>query len=345
MTEQTDSEAVLERAPRGGGTLVLTRSDVAELLDLDACIAEVERAFRAHGEGRAAPPALASVHVEDGAFHVKAGVLRTGSAYYASKTNANFMGNRRRWRLPTIQGTIVLHDAVDGYPLAVMDSIEISIVRTGSATAVAARHLARADSGTVAVAGCGAQGRIQLLAIRRVLPVERAIIWDTDPSRAAKLADELRNEPGMDVSVTDEWTAAARESDACVTCTPSERWLLGPDDVRPGTFIAGVGADNPHKSELSPDLLAANKVVVDVLEQCAAIGDLHHAIAAGAMTAEMVHGELGAVVAGRIPGRESDEEVTIFDSTGMALQDVATAALVYERALASGVGRTIDFSG
>lgn len=325
------------------GTLVLTRRDVAALLDLDACIGAVEGAFRAHGEGRAPDPAIAGVHVPDGGFHVKAGVLDLDRSYFAAKTNANFMNNRARYGLPTIQGTIVLHDAENGAPLAVMDSIEISIRRTGAATAVAARSLARPSASAVCVYGCGEQGRVHLRALARVLPLQVGYVWDIDKSRAKELAAELEGELGFEITAVDDHRDAARRADVCVTCTPSSEFLIGRDDVRPGTFVAGVGADNPHKRELAPELLAESKVVVDALEQCATIGDLHHALEAGVMTRERVHAELGAIVAGRVAGRTSDEEIVVFDSTGMALQDVAAAVVVYERALEAGSGLTVEF--
>jgi alanine dehydrogenase len=328
-----------------GGTLVLTRREVAEILDLGTCIAAVEQAFRLHGQGRAPAPAIMGVHVPNGGFHTKGGLLELNRPYFAAKTNANFMHNRARFGLPTIQGTIVLHDAENGYPLAVMDSIEISILRTGAATAVAAKYLARPAAAVVCVAGCGEQGRVQLRAAATVLPLTRAFVWDIDPSRAERMAADLAPELGFEISVVDDYVSAARDADVCVTCTPSEEYLLPREAVKPGTFVAGVGVDNPQKRELHPALLAASTVVVDVLEQCAAIGDLHHALEAGAMTREQVHAELGAVVAGTAPGRTSEDEITVFDSTGMALQDVAAAAVVYERARDDGAGRLIDFGG
>ena len=325
------------------GTVVLTRGEVRELLDLGECIGAVERAFRAHGRGEAPAPAILGVHVADGGFHVKAGVLEEGGPFFVAKTNANFPTNPQRHRLPTIQGTIVLHDATNGVPLAVMDSIEISIQRTGAATAVAARHLARPNAATVAVAGCGEQGRVQLRAVSRVLPLECAVVWDLDPQRAEALAGELEGELGLAIVVASDFRAAARQSDVIITCTPSTEYLLGPDDVGRGAFVAGVGADNPEKRELEPALLAAGRVVVDVLDQAAAIGDLHHAIEAGVLTREAVHAELGEIVAGIAPGRTDAEEITIFDSTGMALQDVAAAMLVYRGAIETGAGCRIDF--
>jgi ornithine cyclodeaminase/alanine dehydrogenase-like protein (mu-crystallin family) len=130
-------------------------------------------------------------------------------------------------------------------------------------------------------------------------------------------------------------------SDVCVTCTPSRAPVLFRGDVRAGTFVAAVGADSPDKQELDPLLMAASVVVVDVLDQCAAIGDLHHALEAGALTRDGVHGDLAAVITGRRPGRRSRSEITVFDSTGTALEDVAAAAVVYEKALAAGAGLSV----
>jgi ornithine cyclodeaminase/alanine dehydrogenase-like protein (mu-crystallin family) len=138
--------------------------------------------------------------------------------------------------------------------------------------------------------------------------------------------------------------AALRQSDICGTCTPAKKFFIHKNDVPSGMFIAAIGADNEDKQELDPTLfIPENKVVVDILEQCAAIGDLHHAISAGGATRAIVHGELGAIVCGRKPGRSCEQEITIFDSTGMALQDVASAAMVYERAVAAGKGVRLDF--
>jgi ornithine cyclodeaminase/alanine dehydrogenase-like protein (mu-crystallin family) len=136
---------------------------------------------------------------------------------------------------------------------------------------------------------------------------------------------------------------SARAVDVCVTCTTADRAFLGPEHVRPGTFVAGVGADNPGKQELSPALMAAATVVVDHLRQCAEGGDLRHALAAGAMAIEGVRGELAELVAGLKPGRREPDEITVFDSTGTALQDVAAAAAVYEAATTRGASSSFPF--
>ena len=150
---------------------------------------------------------------------------------------------------------------------------------------------------------------------------------------------------GFPVMAAAELAGAARRSDVIVTCTPSRSPLLFPDDIRPGTFVAGVGADSPDKQELHPGLLARSRVVVDVLAQCAEMGDLHHALTAGVVARGDVHAELAEVVAGRKPGRVAPDETFVFDSTGTALEDVAAAAAVYEKALARGRGLSVDLGG
>jgi len=309
------------------------------LLSLDECIAAVEDAFRMQ---HAAKTTIAGLHASDGGFHIKAAILELDRPYFAAKVNANFPSNRVRG-LPTIQGTIALCDAVNGYPLALMDSIEITMLRTGAASAVAAKYLARSNSRIVTICGCGTQGRIQLRAIARVRKPELVYLFDIDGARAEQMAAEMKPELAIEARAIGSIEEAVRASDLCVTCTPSRQTLVRREWVKPGTFIAAVGADSDDKQEIDPQLMASSKVVVDVLEQCASIGDLHHAITQGLMTAEDVHGELGAVVGKRIAGRENDGETIIFDSTGSALQDVAAAALVYRNALGAGIGVRMNF--
>lgn len=322
-------------------TLLLTRRDVAALLDLDTCIVAVEQAFRLHGAGTLPAPGVLAVHVAGGGFHIKAGVLELGRRYFAAKTNANFPDNPAHHGLPTIQGVLVLADADRGTPLAVMDSMEITTLRTGAATAVAAKYLARADVRTATIVGCGTQGAVQLRSLRAVRAVERVYACDRDAAVAERFAREMAAELGLEVRATADLGQAARLSDVIVTCTPSRAPILGLADVRAGTFIAAVGADHPEKQEIAPALMAASRIVVDVLEQAATIGDLHHALAAGVVTRSDVTAELSDVVTGRKPGRRSPQETIVFDSTGMALQDVAAAAAVYERAVEAGRGLAV----
>ncbi len=322
-------------------TLILSRRDVLDLLTLRDCIDAVERAFRLHAEGRTLGPGVLAVPAEDGGFHIKAAGLVGEQSYFAEKTNANFPDNPRRFGLPTIQGTVVLADARTGAPLAIIESGSVTALRTGAATAVAARFLARRDARTATIVGCGVQGEIQLAAIAAVLPLQRAWVLDIDPARAERLAARASASLGLRVEAGKDLRAAFRASEVCVTCTPARRAFVTAADVGPGTFIAAVGADNPAKQELDPALMASSTVVVDVLDQCAEIGELHHVLAAGLMTREQVHAELADVVVGRRPGRTGRDEITIFDSSGTALQDVAAAVAVYEKARAVGRGTEV----
>jgi alanine dehydrogenase len=324
--------------------LLLTAKDVRSLLSLEECIVGVEQAFRLYGEGKAAPPGVLGMHTRGGGFHVKAGFLQLGRNYFAAKVNGNFPGNPAAFDLPTIQGVIVLCDADNGRPLAVMDSIEITALRTAAATAVAAKYLAVQDAKVITICGCGKQGRIQLKALAAVRRPQKVFAYDKNEDQAKRFAQELAAELAISVAAVTDLAAAARQSQICVTCTTSREPVLGFSDVAPGTFVAAVGADNPEKQELHPDLMAEAKIVADLMEQCASMGDLHHAIEAGAVTRADVYAELGEVVAGKKPGRTADEEIIVFDSTGMALQDVAAAAVAYENAERQGCGARLNFA-
>ena len=307
--------------------VVIGRRELASLMDADAYLAAAEAAFRAHAEGRAHVPPPMHIPVEAGGFHAKGALVVLDRPYVAVKVNGNFPGNPAHG-LPTIQGAVLLFSARDGRLLAILDSIEITSKRTAAASALAAKHLARADSATIAILGCGEQGRAQLAAISRVVPIRQVVAWDSDASKADRFACETRN---LEARATSDLAEATRGADVIVTATSSKSAFLARDHVSPGTFIAAIGADSPHKSEIAPDLMAHAKVVADLVAQCRVMGDLHHAIEAGAMAAADVHAELGEVVAGRKPGRTSEGEVTLFDSTGVAIQDVAAAAWAYER--------------
>lgn len=326
------------------GTLILTREDIASLLSAEDCIRAVEAAFRKHGEGTAPAPQVLGVHAGNGGFHIKAAMLTSWRPFFAAKLNGNFPQNPERVGLPTIQGVVVLCDATNGCPLAILDSIEITRLRTAAATAIAARYLARRDSRVLAIFGCGMQAAAQVRALRTVLPLERVHCYDLNPARAMGLAQEITRDFDIAASTASEVGAAAASADVMVTCTPSTHWFIGREHVRPGMFIAAVGADGERKQELEPELLKSVKLVVDSLPQCSTLGDLHHAVEGKIVTTAEIHGELGDVVAGLKPGRTSDEEITVFDSTGVALQDVAAAAAVYERAHALTTVTKVDFA-
>jgi alanine dehydrogenase len=326
------------------GTLLLRRNDVADLLSLKDCIDAVERIFRWQGEGKVPASGILGVKAARGGLHVKAGLLPADKSYIVAKLNTNFPGNRAQFALPTIQGLIVLYDSENGAPLAVLDSIEVTIKRTAAASAVAAKYLARANSSIGTICGCGQQGRAQLRALHSVLPLKKIYAFDLDEGAAKNLAAELSDELRLAIEPIRDLRAAIRKSEICVTCTTSREFFVRKEDVSPGTFIAAVGADDENKQEIDPALLASAKVVTDSLEQCCAIGDVHHAVAQGSMRKENVYAELSEIVAGRKPGRTSEDEIIIFDSTGIAIEDAVAAAAVYEKASAARIGSHFDFA-
>jgi ornithine cyclodeaminase/alanine dehydrogenase-like protein (mu-crystallin family) len=319
-------------------TILLSRLDVERLLTPDACIAAVEDAFCRLAEGSVPPPGILGMHAGEGSFHVKAGFLTLDRPYFAAKLNANFPQNGPRHGLPTIQGAVLLSDASDGTPLAIMDSISITALRTAAATAVAAKHLAPKECDAALIVGCGGQAAAQLRALLTVRKPRRVLAYDADPSKAQAFAASMHVEVAISLS---EAVAASR---IVITCTTARRFFVTRDMVRPGTFVAAVGADHEEKQEIEPRLLAAAKLVTDVTEQACNIGDLHHAIEAGVLTRDAVYAELGEIVAGRKKGRERDDEIIVFDSTGTGLQDVAAAIAVYRRAVDARVGKRFVLS-
>ncbi|MBA3342488.1 MAG: hypothetical protein H0T48_11725, partial [Gemmatimonadaceae bacterium] len=194
-------------------TVVLTRSDVRELLDMDTCIEAVEAAFRLHAAGATFGPGVLGTHALRGGFHIKAAGLAGPPAFYAAKINANFPGNRDLWDLPTIQGVVVLFDAGKGIPLAVMDSIELTALRTAAASAIAAKHLSRADSKVLSIIGCGVQARSHVIALTAVRSFTRVLVQDTHFARAEAFARELSGAAKLPIEPVRDAAAAAAASD------------------------------------------------------------------------------------------------------------------------------------
>ena len=291
-----------------GTTVLLSRSDIARLATVGDYFDAMSGAFRAHAEGRVASPMPMQIDGRNGAFHAKGAAMECdGKRLAAIKLNANFPKNRDLFGLPTIQGAILLCDAETGVILAILDSAEITLRRTAAASAVALEALARKDAATLLICGCGVQGRAHAEALSGLRRFTRILLFDKDQARAAGLAAQL-----------------------------------SAMHVRPGAFIAPGGADNPHKNEIAPGLMRRAAIIADVREQCAVMGDLRAAIEAGALTRDAVRADLGEVLTGARPGRTSDDEIVIFDSTGAAFQDLAAAVMIVARARAAGAGRHVS---
>lgn len=323
---------------------IVSREDLTSLIELTEYIEIVERAFKAYAEGDSFGTDM--IHGDtpgDIEFHIKAGGLSLdGEKYYALKINASSFSNWSRYNLPNIMGAIILFDAEKGLPLAIVDSIEPTTKRTGAGTAVALKYLARPDSKVVTICGCGTQGRIQLESIQQVCALQRVFAYDQDTEITKKYAEEMNEKLPVSLEAVTDLEGACLKSDIVVTCTPSREPYLQQNFIKQGTTIAAIGADSPDKQEIDSNLLKGNKVVADILEQCVKVGEIHHGIERGLIQPSDIHGEIGHIITGKLPGRENNEEIIIYDATGTALQDTASAVLAYKKAIEKGIGLEVS---
>jgi alanine dehydrogenase len=317
-------------------TVVLTQADVRSLVDMPAAVAAVEAAFAAHGRHETQMPV--KVYLDLPQFN---GDFRAMPAYYGESAGVKWVNahpsNPQRHGLPSVLGMYILSDPATALPLAVMDATLLTAVRTGAAGAVAARYLARPDSRSVGFIGSGVQARTLLAALRVVFDDLEVVAADASTEAAEKFAEESRGRVGD--------LADAAGCDIVCTATPVREPIVRREWIHPGTHINAMGADAHGKQELATQILLDAKVVVDDWEQACASGEVNVPLEHHEMTRDRIHAALGEIVAGDKPGRESPDEITVFDSTGLAVQDVALARVLYERARERGVGLEVDFVG
>jgi len=322
---------------------VLDEDTLSQLLSYEDAIDSVEAAYvRLHrGDVEAAPVQ----HLENpsvrGEIDVKSAISLGAPAFVTVKAATGFYDNPALG-LPTGNAIVILLDGMTGQPLSIMEGWTLTKRRTGAAAAVGTKHLALPHASRLGLIGCGEIAQASAHAISRVRGLTRITAWCPEPELSESCAAALGLSLGITVTVASESAEVAAESDIIVTATPSRTPLLTDQMVRPGTHISAMGSDGPGKQELAAELTARGRLIVDRLEQCRTSGELQHALAAGLMSEEQVAGEIGAVVAGDVAGRTTEHEVTVFDSTGTAAQDVAIASLAYDRALARSVGQQVE---
>jgi ornithine cyclodeaminase len=312
---------------------IFNEREIREAVSPADAIAAVRQAFEADGRGETVVPAVINLPIPgtDGEFHVKTAYV-AGIPHVAVKVASGFYDNPKRG-LPTGSGMMVLFDASTGMPAALLlDNGYLTDVRTGAAGAVAAECLAPARVRTVGMIGSGVQARHQAICLHQVRPFGRLVAWSVDGAGLAAYVREMRDALGIDAVVAAGPEEVVREADLLVTCTPSRAPIVSADWLHPGMHVTALGSDGPGKQELDARCLArADLVVCDRLAQCARLGELQHALAAGLMREADVHAELGQVAAGRRPGRTGDAQITIADLTGVGFQDTAIASLAYRR--------------
>ncbi len=307
---------------------IIERAEIEEaLVGLDL-LPLIQDAFMSYSAGRAVVPPVGELLLEDGEVHIKYGAIR-GDRYYVIKVASGFYGNATRG-LPSSDGLMLVFRSDTGEPEALLlDEGHLTDVRTAVAGAIGARALARPDVERIGVIGTGTQARLQVQHLAPLFETRSVVVWGRDPIRVERYRTDM-SAAGFLVEVARTPAGVAEAADLIVTTTPSTEPLLHAQDVRPGTHINAIGSDTTEKQELAADVLAlADVVVADSLEQCRTRGEIARALAAGAIGEDVII-ELGELLAGEVKGRTSTEQITLFDSTGVAVQDIAIATAVMD---------------
>ncbi|HEV8674354.1 MAG TPA: ornithine cyclodeaminase family protein [Methylomirabilota bacterium] len=324
--------------------LVLTRADLEAVLEVDAVIAAVEEAFRQYAAKavRLLPRQVLPLEGRDVLLLMPCALPK--AAAMGTKTVTVCFDNPRR-RLPTVMASYLLHDPETGEPLAFMEAGYLTGLRTGAASAAAAKRLARADSRVVACFGAGAQAAFQLRSLKAVRPVERVEVVSRSRATAEAFADRVSRDLGLPVAAAVSPAAALAQADVVVTATTSPTPVFDGRALRPGTHVDAVGAFQPNTRELDTETIRRARVFVDTFEAAwQEAGDVLLPIREGAIARAHVLGELADLVTGSHPGRLAPDEITVFKSVGFAAEDAVTARLAYDRARAAGRGHVVRFT-
>lgn len=326
-------------------TLILGRSDMVGLLtpaEYNDC---VEHAFRMHGLGRVSMEPKGHIVIErhPGEWEVMPSYIEEDAAAGRPEAAAckwvSIREDNARYELPAVFSILVYTDPETGFPLAICDGSHHTLMRTGASAAVSAKWLARPGSKVLAIAGTGSVGQGTLATCDAAFDWDEVRVWSrTRASLERFLASEAPKYPHLTLTGSTELERVVRGADVVVTGTHARGWIVDDAWIGPGTHIAALGADLGGEQELDPRILQRARIFVDDIRQCRPDGEINVALTEGLISEADVAGELGRVICGELEGRQSEEQITVFDSTGIALQDSATVPLEYERAVAAGVG-------
>jgi len=315
--------------------LVLSRREIEEFLSMGEVLKAVEHAFKLQAEGKIIMPPKLYLNLPE-----YQGDFRAMPAYIDGSAGIKWVSvypDNRSYSLPSVMATIILCDPKNGYPLAIMDGTYITSMRTGAAGGIAVKYLARGESSVIGMIGAGRQAETQLLAISQVLPrIDEVKVFDKQKDASSRYVQEMGSKLNINIHLA-ETIREATEADIVVTTTPSRKPIVEKEHIRPGTHINAIGADAKGKQELETDLLKGAKIVVDDIKQASHSGEINVPLSKRLIEVDDIHGTLGEIVANMTKGRESDEDITIFDSTGLAILDIVCAKLTYEKAKERGM--------
>lgn len=326
-------------------TLLLNKSEVGSLIDLDKVQEAVENGYRSFNSGLVVQPDFMHI-VKPGThsgFDFKGG-LDLGGGYITIKASSGGYPENPKLGLPTGMNTVFLFDADTSYLKCIMDGTWITGCRTAAAGAVSVKYLARKDASKYAVIGAGNQGRRQLRAISRVRRLTDIYVWGYSDEEINSYISDMSQEIEAEFHPCKTVEEAVTNADIVVTTTIGRRGpIVKKEWIKPGTHIAAIGADMPDKQELYSDIFSVAKVVDDSIDAASKNGETHHALEDGVIKKEDIYAEIGEIILGKKPGRVNDEEITLFDTVGMAIQDNVMAAELYRNAVEKGIGSKIDF--
>ncbi|MEE8186217.1 MAG: hypothetical protein V3T99_00970 [Nitrososphaerales archaeon] len=325
-------------------TLLLDRGAVRSLVSIDEVIAEVKRSFIEKSRGRIQMPSKPYLFFPEYGGDLRVMPSYMDGAKLAAVKIVNSHTRNKEKGLPGVMATVTLIDPETGEPLCIMDGTLITILRTAAASAVATEALARNDSSTLGIVGTGAESEPHVLALSKVMKIERVLVYGRSKEGVEGFITRVRSSLDIEVEYAPLEKVVAG-SDVLVTLTPVRSPIVMNHWVKDGIHVNAVGADAPGKQELEVSTLKRAKVIVDDWDQSSHGGEINRAIEEDAIKKEDIHGELGDVLINKIPGRVSNNEVTVFDSTGLAIQDLATASIVYKKAIKEGIGSKFAFIG
>ena len=326
--------------------ILLSRSDEVRLLDMAEVIDIMARAFTELAQGQVALPQRTPLPVpEHAGLSLTMPCLLEGMGALGLKVVTVYGENPARHGLPTIMATVLLQDARTGATLAVMEGGYLTAMRTGATSGLATRLLARKDAEVHTIIGTGGMARTQIQGVGCARAIRKLILCSVDPIGVRQaFRDSLRDIVSAEITLAEDPGAAVGEADIVTLITNSSSPVLEGRWLKPGTHINGIGSHTPKMREADTLAVQRAKVVCDVLDNCRAeAGDLIVPAQLGEWSWDKVHGSLGDVVTGRVPARESESEITFFKSTGIAAQDISTAAYLHRKALALGIGTEFDF--
>lgn len=307
---------------------ITTLEEMKRVLPGIDLLAAIEEGFVAYSAGKAVVPPVGELLLPDGEVHIKYGYI-LGDEFYVIKVASGFFKNPELG-LPSGNGLmLIFHQATGELADVLLDQGYLTDIRTAVAGAIAARHLAPRLVERIGIVGAGVQARLQLQWLRDVVDCREVLVWGRDDTELERYQSDM-TEAGFSVEITRNPIAILSECNLVVTTTPSTKPILEADALRPGTHITAVGSDTPRKQELEARILSdANLVVADSISQCLTRGEIHHAIELGAIGSDDVV-ELGDIIAGHRPGRISDDQITVVDLTGVAVQDIRIAISVHQ---------------